>query len=122
MGQNSVGDLEKDVNAVVDSLVDHFQLASKTMPILKSFVDVIMGLVKKYAAQAEQRQFEEDCKVMCPYCRGFRTYKTEPQANVAGAGIYVHYGERRSSDGVRLSANCSADALRRAWEERHDED
>ena len=62
-------------------------------------------------------QFEKDCKLMCPYCLGFKTYKIAPRINTAG--LYVHYGERRSSDGVRLSANCSADALRRAWEERH---
>ncbi len=87
---------------------------------VRRMIDVAIPLVDKIEEAAEKRQFERDCKVGCPYCRGFRTYKTEPQANVAGAGIYVHYGERRSSDGVRLSANCSADALRHAWEERHD--
>ena len=100
MGQNSVGDLEKDVTAVVDSLADHFQLMYKTVATLKSFRVIIAGLVKKYAAQAEQRQFEESCKARPNDMAGFD---------------HSDY-ERGFTDGV----NDYEKAIRQVWKERHD--
>ena len=79
---------------------------------VRRMIDTAIPLVEKIARQ----QLEEDCKLICPYCLGFKTYKTASKINAAG--LYVHYGEKRSSDGVRLSANCGADPLRRAWKER----
>ena len=60
---------------------------------------------------ARLKQFEEDCKVMCQYCREGRSIEQHPLGKLEW--------QHRYAQGEIQTQFCTATPLRRAWEERH---